>query len=65
MTTFLVSLPSCSEQFEVEAEAHFYDDNDNTITFRDHDNLVIASYIALPGTVIREKEARLPDSRIT
>jgi hypothetical protein len=64
MTTFLVTPPSSKEEFEVEAEAHFYDDNDNTITFRDHDNLVIASYIALPGTVIREKEARLPDSRI-
>jgi hypothetical protein len=64
MPTFLVSPPSCHAQFEIEAEDHLYNDIDNTIVFRDRDNLVIASYIALPGTVIREKEARPTSGRM-
>jgi hypothetical protein len=55
MTTFLVSPPSCNEQFEVEAKDHLYDNDQNTIIFRDKDDVVVATYVANPGTVICEK----------
>ncbi len=56
MNTYVITPPKDGKEIEIQADAYVISTDSKTIHFLDKNNDDIATYIAIPGTLVKKKK---------
>lgn len=56
MNTYVVTPPKDGKEFEIEAEMYIMSPDAKTIHFQDGNHEDVATYVAIPGTLVKKKK---------